>query len=49
MAVIKVNSSDVDLFARLLRGEEELGQLMVGNVGVTLFSPTAWTSKIFAR
>ncbi|RNB90303.1 cell wall hydrolase [Brevibacillus fluminis] len=38
MAVIKVNSSVVDLLARLLRaeaeGEEELGQLMVGNVGV---------------
>ncbi|MGO0059970.1 cell wall hydrolase [Brevibacillus fluminis] len=38
MAVIKVNSSDVDLLARLLRaeaeGEGELGQLMVGNVGV---------------
>lgn len=38
MAVIKANSSDVDLLARLLRaeaeGEGELGMLMVGNVGV---------------
>ncbi|GAB6930248.1 cell wall hydrolase CwlJ [Paenibacillus sp. JCM 10914] len=38
MAVIKTNSSDVDLLARLLRaeaeGEGELGMLMVGNVGV---------------
>ncbi|MDP5272540.1 cell wall hydrolase [Chengkuizengella axinellae] len=38
MAVIKVNSGDVELLARLLRaeaeGEGELGMLMVGNVGV---------------
>lgn len=38
MAVIKANSSDVDLLARLLRaeaeGEGEQGMLMVGNVGV---------------
>lgn len=38
MAVIKTNSSDVNLLARLLRaeaeGEGELGELMVGNVGV---------------
>ncbi|AJY75738.1 cell wall hydrolase [Paenibacillus beijingensis] len=38
MAVIKANSSDVQLLARLLRaeaeGEGELGMLMVGNVGV---------------
>jgi N-acetylmuramoyl-L-alanine amidase len=38
MAVIKANSSDVDLLARLIRaeaeGEGELGMLMVGNVGV---------------
>ncbi|WNC16473.1 cell wall hydrolase [Brevibacillus brevis] len=38
MAVIKANSSDVDLLARLLRAEAEsegeLGMLMVGNVGV---------------
>ncbi|KQL48582.1 cell wall hydrolase [Brevibacillus choshinensis] len=38
MAVIKTNSSDVALLARLLRaeaeGEGELGMLMVGNVGV---------------
>ncbi|MGD8188639.1 cell wall hydrolase [Brevibacillus ginsengisoli] len=38
MALIKANSSDVDLLARLLRaeaeGEGELGELMVGNVGV---------------
>lgn len=38
MAVIKANSSDVDMLARLIRaeaeGEGELGMLMVGNVGV---------------
>lgn len=38
MAVIKVNSGDVDLLARLIRAEAEgegpLGMLMVGNVGV---------------
>ncbi|MGG4341768.1 cell wall hydrolase [Paenibacillus lautus] len=38
MAVIKTNSSDVDLLARLIRaeaeGEGEQGMLMVGNVGV---------------
>jgi N-acetylmuramoyl-L-alanine amidase len=38
MAVIKANSNDVDLLARLIRaeaeGEGELGMLMVGNVGV---------------
>lgn len=38
MAVIKTNSSDVDLLARLIRaeaeGEGDLGMLMVGNVGV---------------
>lgn len=38
MAVIKANSEDVRLLARLLRaeaeGEGELGMLMVGNVGV---------------
>src|ERR1700733_4068589 len=38
MAVIKTNSSDVALLARLLRAEAEsegnLGMLMVGNVGV---------------
>lgn len=38
MAVVKTNSSDVDLLARLLRaeaeGEGEPGMLMVGNVGV---------------
>lgn len=38
MAVIKANSNDVDLLARLLRaeaeGEGEQGMLMVGNVGV---------------
>ena len=38
MAVIKANSSDVDLLARLMRaeaeGEGEQGMLMVGNVGV---------------
>ncbi|WP_139491748.1 cell wall hydrolase [Brevibacillus dissolubilis] len=38
MAVIKTNSSDVDLLARLMRaeaeGEGQLGMLMVGNVGV---------------
>ncbi|MCM3081426.1 MULTISPECIES: cell wall hydrolase [Brevibacillus] len=38
MAVIKANSSDTDLLARLMRaeaeGEGELGMLMVGNVGV---------------
>lgn len=38
MAVIKTNSEDIKLLARLLRaeaeGEGELGMLMVGNVGV---------------
>ncbi|MCY9514963.1 cell wall hydrolase [Paenibacillus apiarius] len=38
MAVIKTNSGDVNLLARLMRaeaeGEGELGMLMVGNVGV---------------
>ena len=38
MAVIKTNSGDVSLLARLMRaeaeGEGELGMLMVGNVGV---------------
>ncbi|NDI36758.1 cell wall hydrolase [Chengkuizengella sediminis] len=38
MAVIKANSEDVKLLARLMRaeaeGEGELGMLMVGNVGV---------------
>ena len=38
MAVIKANSNDVDLLARLIRaeaeGEGEQGMLMVGNVGV---------------
>jgi N-acetylmuramoyl-L-alanine amidase len=38
MAVIKANSNDVELLARLIRaeaeGEGELGMLMVGNVGV---------------
>ncbi|WP_134684664.1 cell wall hydrolase [Brevibacillus migulae] len=38
MAVIKTNSSDIDLLARLIRAEAEedgdLGMLMVGNVGV---------------
>jgi len=38
MAVIKANTNDVALLARLLRaeaeGEGELGMLMVGNVGV---------------
>jgi N-acetylmuramoyl-L-alanine amidase len=38
MAVIKANSNDIDLLARLIRaeaeGEGELGMLMVGNVGV---------------
>ncbi|WP_054957858.1 cell wall hydrolase [Paenibacillus dakarensis] len=38
MAVIKANSSDVDLLARLMRaeaeGEGEQGMMMVGNVGV---------------
>ncbi|MGG3281509.1 cell wall hydrolase [Paenibacillus solani] len=38
MAVIRTNSSDVDLLARLIRaeaeGEGEQGMLMVGNVGV---------------
>ncbi|WP_400164306.1 cell wall hydrolase [Brevibacillus sp. TJ4] len=38
MAVIKANSSDVDMLARLMRaeaeGEGQLGMLMVGNVGV---------------
>lgn len=38
MAVIKTNSSDVDLLARLMRaeaeGEGEQGMMMVGNVGV---------------
>lgn len=38
MAIIKVNSNDVKLLARLMRaeaeGEGELGMLMVGNVGV---------------
>ncbi|GIP59439.1 cell wall hydrolase [Paenibacillus sp. FSL W8-0186] len=38
MAVIKANSEDVRLLARLMRaeaeGEGELGMLMVGNVGV---------------
>ncbi len=38
MAVINVNSNDVDLLARLIRaeaeGEGEQGMLMVGNVGV---------------
>ncbi|MCV4230473.1 cell wall hydrolase [Virgibacillus sp. LDC1] len=38
MAVIKTNSNDVDLLARLIRaeaeGEGEQGMLMVGNVGV---------------
>ncbi|HZG16138.1 MAG TPA: cell wall hydrolase [Candidatus Bathyarchaeia archaeon] len=38
MAVIKANSSDVDMLARLIRAEAEedgeLGMLMVGNVGV---------------
>jgi N-acetylmuramoyl-L-alanine amidase len=38
MAVIKANSNDVKLLARLLRAEAEgegnLGMLMVGNVGV---------------
>ncbi|EJL47655.1 Cell Wall Hydrolase [Brevibacillus sp. CF112] len=38
MAVIKANSNDVDMLARLIRaeaeGEGELGMLMVGNVGV---------------
>jgi N-acetylmuramoyl-L-alanine amidase len=38
MAVIKANSNDVALLARLIRaeaeGEGELGMLMVGNVGV---------------
>ena len=38
MAVIKANSRDVDMLARLIRaeaeGEGDLGMLMVGNVGV---------------
>ncbi|MDN9008574.1 cell wall hydrolase [Brevibacillus laterosporus] len=38
MAVIKYNSSDLDMLARLLRaeaeGEGDLGMLMVGNVSV---------------
>ncbi|WP_281889413.1 cell wall hydrolase [Paenibacillus sp. YYML68] len=38
MAVIKANSNDVKMLARLMRaeaeGEGELGMLMVGNVGV---------------
>ncbi|MCG3084703.1 cell wall hydrolase, partial [Anoxybacillus sp. LAT27] len=38
MAVIKANSRDVDMLARLMRAEAEgegvLGMLMVGNVGV---------------
>lgn len=38
MAVIKANTNDVDMLARLMRaeaeGEGELGMLMVGNVGV---------------
>ncbi|TFE24273.1 cell wall hydrolase [Cohnella luojiensis] len=38
MAVIKTNSEDVKMLARLMRaeaeGEGELGMLMVGNVGV---------------
>jgi N-acetylmuramoyl-L-alanine amidase len=38
MAVIKANSEDIKLLARLMRaeaeGEGELGMLMVGNVGV---------------
>ncbi len=38
MAVIKANSNDVDMLARLIRaeaeGEGDLGMLMVGNVGV---------------
>ncbi|MBW7459946.1 cell wall hydrolase, partial [Paenibacillus sepulcri] len=38
MAVIKTNSSDARLLARLIRaeaeGEGDLGMLMVGNVGV---------------
>lgn len=38
MAVIKANTNDVDMLARLIRaeaeGEGDLGMLMVGNVGV---------------
>lgn len=38
MAVVKANSADIDLLARLMRaeaeGEGEQGMLMVGNVGI---------------
>ena len=38
MAVVKANSSDIDLLARLLRaegeGEGQQGMLMIGNVGI---------------
>jgi N-acetylmuramoyl-L-alanine amidase len=38
MAVVKARKSDIDLLARLLRaegeGEGELGELLIGNVGI---------------
>ena len=38
MAVVKANESDIELMARLLRaeaeGEGEIGEMLVGNVGI---------------
>ena len=49
MAIVKYNTKERDLLARLMRaeavGEGDLGMLMVGNVGINRVSSNCLTFK----